>query len=67
MSAKPKRFNEDMITRTDIPHDVFTLIHDLAYDHEGRDRFQYRTRAQQLLMASNRANQHQERQDLREG
>ncbi len=29
--------------------DVFELIHDLAYDHEGRARFQYRARAQKIL------------------
>jgi cephalosporin hydroxylase len=42
-------FNEDRICRNDIPKDVFGLIHDLAYDHEGRDRWQYRDRAQALL------------------
>lgn len=46
-------FNEDMIARTDIPRDVFGLIHDLAYDHKGRERFQYRSRAQKLLMSAN--------------
>jgi cephalosporin hydroxylase len=44
-----KVFNEDKIVRNDIPKDVFGLIHDLAYDHEGRDRWQYRDRAQALL------------------
>src|SRR5678815_4872573 len=56
MSAKPdvpRKFDEDMIVRDDLPRDAFELIHDLAYDHEGRERFQYRSRAQQVLMAQN--------------
>lgn len=47
--SRPKRFNEDMIRRTGLPADVFGLIHDLCYDHEGRDREQYKTRAQEIL------------------
>lgn len=42
-------FNDDKIVRMDIPDDAFKLIHDLAYDHEGRERFQYRERAQRIL------------------
>ena len=42
-------FNDDDIVRRDIPQDVFGLLHDLAYDHEGRDRSQYMNRARQLL------------------
>jgi hypothetical protein len=42
-------FNEDMIVRVDLPRDVFELLHDLAYDHQGRERFQYRARAQKIL------------------
>lgn len=44
-----KKFTEDDIVRTDLPKDVFELIHDLAYDHEGRDRSNYKTRAQEIL------------------
>lgn len=43
-------FTEDSIRRSDLPRDVFQLLHDLAYDHEGRDRWQYRSRAQEALM-----------------
>jgi len=43
------KFNDDMIQRNDLPRDAFELIHDLAYDHEGRERFQYRSRAQAIL------------------
>lgn len=42
-------FNDALIKRHDLPADVFGLIHDLAYDHEGRDRWQYRNRAQEIL------------------
>lgn len=45
-------FNDGLIRRHDLPEDVFGLIHDLAYDHEGRDRWQYRTRAQEILKRS---------------
>jgi hypothetical protein len=44
-----KRFTEDDIRREDLPRDAFELIHDLAYDHEGRDRNFYRYRAQDIL------------------
>jgi hypothetical protein len=44
-----RKFNEDMIRRNDIPRDAFGLIHDLCYDHEGRDRWQYMERAQKIL------------------
>ena len=46
------RFNDELIVRDDLPRDAFLLIHDLAYDHEGRERFQYRSRAQKMLMQS---------------
>lgn len=51
-SKEASRFNDELIVRDDLPRDAFLLIHDLAYDHEGRERFQYRSRAQQLLMTS---------------
>lgn len=44
-------FHEDQIRRNDLPRDAFQLIHDLAYDHEGRDRRDYRKRAQAILKA----------------
>jgi hypothetical protein len=44
-----KKFTDDDICRSDIPRDAFLLLHDLAYDHEGRDRWQYRRRAQEIL------------------
>lgn len=43
------RFNEDMIRRKGLPADVRGLIHDLCYDHEGRDREQYKKRAQEIM------------------
>jgi hypothetical protein len=49
-----KKFTEDDIRRDDLPRDVFELIHDLAYDHEGRERFQYRKRAQAILKSRGR-------------
>lgn len=42
-------FTDDAIRRNDLPLDAFQLIHDLAYDHEGRDRRDYRKRAQAIL------------------
>lgn len=45
-------FSEEDIRRNGLSADVFGLIHDLAYDHEGRERFQYRTRAQAILRAA---------------
>ena len=44
-------FNEDKIRRVDLPRDAFQLIHDLCYDHEGRDRDDYKKRARKILMA----------------
>jgi hypothetical protein len=44
-----KKFNDSMIRRHNLPEDVFGLIHDLAYDHAGRDRWQYRGRARRIL------------------
>jgi len=44
-----KEFTEDQIRRTDLPHDVFDLVHDLCYHHEGRDVSNYVARAQQIL------------------
>ena len=46
-----KQFNEDMIRRQRLPADVRSLIHDLCYDHEGRDRKQYQRRAQEIMKA----------------
>jgi hypothetical protein len=43
------RFNEDMIRRRGLPQDVRELIHDLCYDHEGRDRKNYQRRAQEIM------------------
>lgn len=48
-SESAREFNEDLIVRGDLPRDVFELIHDLAYDHEGRDRSNYMHRAQKIL------------------
>lgn len=42
-------FSDDDIRRGDLPADAFQLIHDLAYDHEGRERTQYKIRAQAIL------------------
>jgi hypothetical protein len=42
-------FTDNQIRRNDLPRDAFQLIHDLAYDHEGRDRKDYRKRAQAIL------------------
>jgi hypothetical protein len=38
-----------MIRRRDLPLDVFNLLHDLCYDHKGRDRKFYKLRAQEIL------------------
>lgn len=46
---KTSKFTEDDICRSDIPRDAFVLIHDLAYDHDGRDRRVYRRRAREIL------------------
>lgn len=43
------RFNEDMIRRGKIPHDIFSILHDLCYHHEGRDVWDYVRRAQEAL------------------
>jgi hypothetical protein len=43
------KFTEDQIRRTDLPHDVFGLIHDLCYHHDGRDVNNYVQRAQDIL------------------
>ena len=42
-------FNEDRIRRGDLPRDVFVLLHDIAYDHPGRDRRMYALAAQNIL------------------
>lgn len=44
-------FSDDDIRRNDIPRGAYLLLHDLCYDHEGRERFQYRQRAQGILRA----------------
>jgi hypothetical protein len=44
-------FHDNLIRRNDLPRDAFVLIHDLCYDHEGRDRAGYRKRAQAILKA----------------
>lgn len=44
-----KRFNDDDIRRRDVPVDCFLLLHDLAYDHLGRDRTLYALAAQRIL------------------
>ena len=44
-------FSEDKIRRNDLPRDAFQLIHDLCYDHEGRDRDDYKKRARKILAA----------------
>jgi hypothetical protein len=51
MRVAVKRFNEDMIRRRGLPADGRGLIHDLCYDHEGRDRKQYQRRAQEIMKA----------------
>ena len=43
------KFTEDSIRRKGLPRDVFLLLHDLCYDHEGRDRRSYMLRAQAIL------------------
>jgi hypothetical protein len=45
------KFNEDMIRRQRLPWDVRELLHDLCYDHDGRDRANYKRRAQEILKA----------------
>lgn len=50
-------FNEDMIERDGLPKDVFGLIHDLCYHHDGRDVNNYVQRAQEILKTPS----HQER------
>ena len=47
-----KRFNEDQIRRVGLPMDVFGLIHDLCYHHDGRDVNNYVERAQAILRAN---------------
>lgn len=48
----PKRFNDDMIRRRDLPVDCFLLLHDLCYHHEGRDVNGYVLRAQKILRSA---------------
>jgi len=49
------RFNDDMIKRTGLSRDVFSLLHDLAYHCEARDEgeepavWSYMRRAQHIL------------------
>ena len=42
-------FTDDDIRRTGLPKDVFGILHDLAYHHEGRDVWDYVKRAQAAL------------------
>ena len=51
--AQAYRFNDDMIRRYGLPKDVFSLIHDLAYHHSGRDIWDYVRRAQAILRLEN--------------
>jgi len=44
-----KHFTEDDIRRNDLPRDVFVILHDLCYHHEGRDVWDYVRRAQDAL------------------
>lgn len=48
-----KPFSDDMIRRTDLPTDAFRLIHDLCYDHAGRDRSNYAKRSRAILRRKN--------------
>lgn len=43
------KFTEDDIRREGLPVDVFRLIHDLCYHHDGRDVWNYVKRAQEIL------------------
>jgi len=47
-----KRFTDDSIRRKDLPRDVFELLHDICYHHEGRDVGDYVKRAQAALSAA---------------
>lgn len=47
-----ERFNEDQICRNDLPRDVFVLLHDLCYHHDGRDVWNYVERAQNILRST---------------
>jgi len=47
--AQLMKFSDGDIRRDGLPHDVFELLHDLCYDHIGRDRESYQLRAQQIL------------------
>jgi hypothetical protein len=54
MKEAVPQFNEDMIRRSDIPADAMSLIHDIAYHHQGRDAaggtpHDYVNRAQEIL------------------
>ena len=48
-SRQPPVFNEDDIRRSGLPKDVFGILHDLAYHHQGRDVWDYVRRAQAAL------------------
>jgi hypothetical protein len=45
------KFNDDMIRRKFLPADVRGWLHDLCYDHEGRDPKNYKKRAQEIMKA----------------
>ena len=47
------RFTDDDIVRRGLPHDVFGLLHDIAYHHYGRDPFDYMRRARACLKQGN--------------
>ena len=49
-----QRFNDDQIKRSDLPADVFGILHDLCYDVPSRDRRQYRRRARVALKVNSR-------------
>lgn len=42
-------FNENMIKREGLPIDVFRIIHDLCYHHDGRDIASYVKQARKIL------------------
>ena len=42
-------FTDDSIRRDDLPRDVFELLHDICYHHDGRDVGDYVRRAQAAL------------------
>jgi hypothetical protein len=53
-SRMSEEFNDDMIHRSDLPEDVFGLLHDLCYHHDGRDVSDYVSRAREILRRHDR-------------